>query len=332
MKLTQGLNRRNFCGTVAGTLAASAIALPGTAAAQGTWPSRPITMIVPFAPAGSNDIIARAIANEMSQSLKQPVVVENRPGAGGMLGAAVVAKAPADGYTLMLASSSLTIGIALKSGLSFDGRKDFTPIAMAASGPMMLVGSTKLAARTPAELVAYAKANPGKLTYGSSGIGSIPHVGMEMLALAGGIKVLHVPYKGGTPVLNDIMGGQIDLYLGSFPQVLPLVRTNKLRAIGVTSDKRSQLVPEIAPMADAIPGFSVDLWWGIFGPGNMPRELVTRLNAEVTKALQSQAMRKFAENEGVATGTLDADAFGRVYANEIREWEALGNKTGLKLE
>ena len=331
MKVTY-LNRRKFCSALAGTLAASAVTMPGIATAQASWPNRPITMIVPFAPAGSNDIIARAIANGMSQSLKQPVVVENRPGAGSMLGAGLVARAPADGYTLMLASSSLTIGMALKTGLAFDGRKDFTPIALAAGGPLMVVSSNKLAAKTPQGLVALARANPGKLTYGSSGIGSLPHLCMELLAQSAGIQLLHVPYKGGSPVLNDIIGGQIDLYFGSFPQVLPLVRTGKIRAIGVTSSQRSNLVPDIPPMADAVPNFSSSLWWGVVGPGNMPRDLVARLNEEVNKALQSSEMRKFAETEGVVTGKLNAEEFSKMYVQEIQAWEALGKKLNIKLE
>jgi tripartite-type tricarboxylate transporter receptor subunit TctC len=326
------INRRHFCMTTAGALAAAGAALPGAANAQAGWPSRPITIIVPFAAAGSNDVIARAIANELSQSLKQPVIVENRPGAGSMLGAGLVAKAPADGYTLMLSSSSVTIGIALKTGLSFDGRKDFTPIALAASGPLMVVASNRLAARTPQEFVTLARANPGKLTYGSSGIGSTPHMGMELLNHAANIQLLHVPYKGGAPVLNDIMGGQLDLYFGSFPQVLPLVRAGKIKAIGVTSSQRSPLVPDIPPMADAIPNFSSDLWWGVFGPGNMPPNIVTLLNEEINKALRSPAIRKFAETEGVVTGNLTADQFGKVYQEEIQEWEALGKKLNIKLE
>jgi tripartite-type tricarboxylate transporter receptor subunit TctC len=313
-------------------MATALAASTAIAQAPGSWPNRPITIVVPFAPAGSNDIIARAIAHEMTASLKQPVIVENRPGAGGMLGAGLVAKAQPDGYTLMLASSTLTIGGALKTSLPFDARKDFTPIAMAASGPLMLVSSNKLAAKTPAEFVALARSAPGKLTFGSSGTGSLPHMGVELLAIAAGIELLHVPYKGGAPVLNDIMGGQIDLYLGSLPQVLPLVRAGKIHPIGVTIPQRVPLMPDVPSLRDAVPGFSFEMWWGVFGPGNMPRDLVTRLNAEVNKAVQSASMRKFAENEGVVAGTVNAEQFSAIYAKEIQEWENLGKKANIRLD
>jgi len=321
------LNRRNFC------IAAAAATVAGAAVAQPAWPAaKPITIIVPFTAAGSNDIIARIIAAELTQSLKQSVVVDNKPGAGGMLGAALVARAPADGYTLMLGSSSLTISMALKQGLSFDGRKDLTPIAQAASGPMMVVASNKLAAKTPAEMIALAKANPGKLTAGTTGIGSLPHMGMELLALAAGVEFLNVPYKGGAPVLNDMMGGSIDLYLGSMPQVLPLIRTNKIKSIGITSLERHPLVPEIPSMSSAVPGFQFDLWWGMYGPGNLPKDIVTRLNTEINKALKSPAMAKFAETEGVVPGSSTADQFSRIYLKEIQNWEAVGKKTKIVLE
>jgi len=322
------LNRRNFCITTAAT------AVAGSAIAQApAWPTaKPITIIVPFTAAGSNDYIARIIATELTQSLKQSVVVDNKPGAGGMLGAALGAKAAPDGYTLVLGSSSLTISIALKQGLPFDGRKDLTPIAQAASGPMMVVASNKLAAKTPAEMIALAKANPAKLTAGTTGIGSLPHMGMELLALAAGVDFLTVPYKGGAPVLNDMMGGSIDLFLGSMPQVLPLVRTNKVKAIGITSLERHPLVPEIPTMASAVPGFQFNLWWGMYGPANLPKDIVARLNTEVNKALRSPAMAKFAETEGVVPSNLTAEQFTSVYLKEIQNWEAVGKKTKIVLE
>ena len=324
------LNRRNFAIT-AGAIAAAMAASPSVA--QNTWPiGKTITIIVPFTAAGSNDAIARIIANELTQSLKTSVVVENRPGAGGMLGAGIVARAAPDGYTLMLGSSSLNIGIALKQSLPFDGRKDLTPIAQAASGPMMVVAANKLAASTPTELIALAKANPGKLTGGNTGMGSVPHMGMALFGLAAGIDILHVPYKGGAPVLNDMMGGSIDLYLGSMPQVLPLVRANKVKAIGITSPERHPLVPEIPTIASAVPGFSFDLWWGVYGPGGMPKDVVTRLNTEIVKALKSPAMLKFAETEGVVPSTLTADQFSRVYFKELQNWEAVGKNAKVVLE
>jgi len=324
------LNRRTF---VAAAAAVASLAAPALSFAQTAWPNaKPITIIVPFTAAGSNDIIARIIAAELTQSLKASVIVDNKPGAGGMLGAALVAKAPPDGYTLMLGSSSLTISMALKQGLSFDGRKDLTPIAQAASGPMMVVAANKLAAKTPAELIALAKANPGKLNDATTGIGSLPHMGMELLSLAAGIEMVHVPYKGGAPALNDMMGGSVDLYLGSMPQVLPLIRTNKIKAIGITSLERHPLLPDVPPMASAVPGFSFDLWWGVYGPAGMPKDMVARLNTEINKALKSPAMAKFAETEGVVPSSLTVDQFSRVYLKEIQNWEAVGKRSKIVLE
>ncbi len=316
------------------TFLMAAVALAcGSAMAQAPWqPTKTITIVVPFTAAGSNDIIARGIANEMSQSLKVSVVVDNKPGAGGMLGAGLVAKAPPDGYTIMLGSSSLTIGMALKTTNSFDYRKDLTPIALAASGPMMLVTSNKSPANSPKEFIALAKASPGKLTYGSSGIGSLPHLGTELMSIAGGFQLLHVPYKGGAPILNDLMGGQIELYLGSMPQVLPLIRAGKIKPIAVTSAKRFPLVPDIPAMSEALPGFSFDLWWGVYGPGNMPREIVTRLNAEINKALQSDSIRKFAESEGVTPGALTPAQFSDKFLKEVDGWVAVGKKAKISMD
>jgi tripartite-type tricarboxylate transporter receptor subunit TctC len=189
-----------------------------------------------------------------------------------------------------------------------------------------------LAANTPAELVALAKANPKQLSYGSSGIGSVTHMGMELLQLTGNVEMLHVPYKGGSLAVNDIVGGQVDLYLSSFPSASQLMRAGKLKAIGVTTAERSPVAPDVPPLADALPGFSIELWWGIFGPKGMPDKLVAQINAEVRKAAESPAMKKFAESEGAVITNLNPDQFGKIYDHEIDSWQMVGEKTHVQIE
>jgi len=322
------LHRRSFCAAGLASLAWR----PAQAQGQTGWPNRPISLVVPFAPAGSNDIFARAVAQELTTALKQPVIVENKPGAGSMLGAGQVAKAAADGYTLMLASSTVTIGGTLKKGLPFDVRRDFTPVALIARGPLMVVASPGFPASTPAELIALARSAPGKYTFGSSGPGSTPQMGMELLTLAAGIRLLHIPYKGGAPVLNDLMGGQVDLYMGSLPQVLPLVRTGKVKPIGVTSLQHIRQAPEVSPFGDVLPNFSFEVWWGLFGPGNLPRDIVARLNTEVGKALQTPAMRQYMENEGAVAGGGSAEQFAAFVAAEVQNWQTVGKRADISLD
>jgi tripartite-type tricarboxylate transporter receptor subunit TctC len=310
----------------------ASVMLSGPALAQVAWPNKPITLIVPFSPGGSNDVFARALAKELTVTLKHLVVVENRAGAGGLLGTGLLAKAPPDGYTLMLASSSITVGAALKTGLPFDMGKDLQPIAMVASGPLLLVSSPNFPAKTPSELVAMAKSQPGKLTYASSGLGSTPQMGMELLSAAANLQLLHVPYKGGGQVMADLMGGTVDLYMGSVSTSRALVQNGKIKAIGVTSRQRSAQLPETPTINEAVPGFSFEVWWGVFGPAGMPKELTARLNQEINKVLQTPSLRQYIDSEGVAPGSGSAEQFNLIVQKELQNWRDVGKRSNIKVE
>ena len=220
----------------AGAFLAAALVLASPAARAQTYPSRQITLIIPFAAGGSNDLVGRAIGKKLSEAWGQPVVVENRRGAGGMIGTAAVAAAAPDGYTLLLVSSTFTINPAIKKNMPFDTIKDFTPIAFIARSPLLVIASNKLPVKSAGELLALARSKPGQITYASAGLGSINQIAAELIALSAGVKFMHVPYKGGAPALNDLVGGHVDIYVSSLPQVLQLVRGGQVKA--ACGDKR----------------------------------------------------------------------------------------------
>jgi len=328
LKLTSRFLGHAFLGFVcAGSLLISRPVL-----SQVAWPSKPITLIVPFSAGGSNDVFARALAKELTVTLKQLVVVENKAGAGGLLGTGLVAKASPDGYTLMLASSSITVGAALKTGLPFDMGKDLQPIAIVASGPLLLVASPNFHAKTPSEFVALARSQPGKLTYASSGLGSTPQMGMELLSAAANLQLLHVPYKGGGQVMADLIGGTVDLYMGSVSTSRSLVNSGKIKAIGVTSRQRSPQLPDTPTLIEAVPGFSFEVWWGVFGPAGMPKELTTRLNQEINKVLQTTTLRQYIDSEGVSPGSGTSEQFNLIVQKELQNWRDVGKRSNIKVE
>src|SRR6202012_4637448 len=246
-----------------GALVSALLFLTSPAFAQ-TYPSKQITLIIPFAAGGSNDIVARAIGKELSEAWGQPVIAENRPGAGGGMRAAAVASAPPDGYTLLLVSTTFTINAAIKKSMPFDTAKDFTPIAFVARSPLLFVASKNLQVKSAKDALALAKSKPGEITYASAGIGSINQIAAELIAQSAGVKLMHVPYKGGAPALNDLVGGHVDVYVSSMPQVQQLAQNGQVNALAVTSDKRAQLLPDVPTLAESdIPGFELSSWWGI---------------------------------------------------------------------
>src|SRR6201996_2410461 len=251
-----------------------------------SYPSRQITLIVPFAAGGSNDIVARAITKALAEAWGKPVIAENRPGAGGVIGAAAVASAPPDGYTLLLVSTTFTINAAIKKSMPFDTAKDFTPIAFVARSPLLFVSSKGLAVKTAKDALALAKSKPGALTYASAGVGSINQIAAELIAQSAGVKLLHVPYKGGAPALNDLVGGHVDLYVSSLPQVLQLAKDGQTRPLAVTSAKRTPMLPDVPTLAESgLEGFELSSWWGIVGPAGMPAQIVNGLHAGIGKRL-----------------------------------------------
>jgi tripartite-type tricarboxylate transporter receptor subunit TctC len=246
-------------------------------------------MVVPFsAGAGVTDIMARLVGQHLGASLGQPVVIENRPGAGGIPGTEAVSKAPPDGYTLLMTNVALVVNSYLYSKLPYDPVKDFTPVTLVNTAPLMLVVHPTVAATSVKELIAYAKAHPGELSFGSGGVGSTPHLSGELFKSLAGIDVLHVPYKGGAPALNDLVGGQLSFMVENMPGTMPFVRSGKLRALAVTSARRSSLEPGLPTMAEAgVPGYEVVGWNGIVAVKGTPPEIVARLHAEVAKILRA---------------------------------------------
>jgi tripartite-type tricarboxylate transporter receptor subunit TctC len=316
-----------------GALLAAALVLASSAGHAQTYPSRPITLIVPFAVGGSNDIVGRAIGKKLAEAWGQPVVVDNRSGAGGMIGASAVAAAPPDGYTLLLVSPTFTINPAVKKNMPFDTIKDFTPIAFIARSPLLLTASNKLPVTSASELLDLARRKPGQITYASSGPGSINQISAELIALSAGVKFLHVPYKGGAPGLNDLLGGHVDLYVSSLPQVLPLARSGQAKALAVTSAKRTALLPDVPTLEESgISGIDLWSWWGIVGPAGMPANVVNALNSEIGKVLTSPELSTFLSSEGAEAETMTPQRFGDLMRLETERWIKVAREANISID
>jgi tripartite-type tricarboxylate transporter receptor subunit TctC len=317
----------------AGAFLAAALALTSPPTRAQTYPSRQITLIVPFAAGGSNDVVGRAIGKKLSEAWGQPVVVEDRPGAGGMIGTSAVAAAAADGYTLLLVSSTFTINPAIKKNMPFDTIKDFTPVAFIARSPLLLVASKQLPVKSARELLDLARSKPGQITYASAGLGSINQIAAELIALSAGARFMHVPYKGGAPALNDLVGGHVDIYVSSLPQVLQLARDGQARALAVTSAKRTALLPDVPTLAEAgIAGVDLWSWWGIVGPAGMPANVVNALNAEIGKMLTSPELSEFLTNEGAEAETMTSQQFGDLMRLETRRWIKVAHEANISID
>jgi len=305
-----------------------------TAASAQSYPDKSVRMVVPFAAgAGSNDIMARLVAQKLSDALGQQFVVDNRPGASGIIGTDIVAKAPPDGYTVLMMSLTFTVNPSLFSKLPYDTVRDLIPVTMVASAPLMLVVHPSVPAKSVTEFIAYAKANPGKLNFGSGGPGTTPHLAGEMIKTMAGIQVTHIPYKGGAPALTDLVAGQIQFMCENIPGTLPFAKAGKLRALAVTDLKRSPLLPELQTLDEAgLKGYQIVGWNGLFVPAGTPQPIVNRLNAEVVKALALPDVKD-------RLATLGADAVGDTPQHfavfikaEIPKWAKVVKDAGLKIE
>jgi tripartite-type tricarboxylate transporter receptor subunit TctC len=311
----------------------AAFVLASPAAHAQTYPVRPITLIVPFAAGGSNDLVGRVIGKKLSEVWGQPVLVENRGGAGGVIGSAAVAGAPADGYTLLLVSVTFTINPAVKKTMPFDTSRDFTPVAFIARSPLLVTASNKLPVKSAKELLDLAKSKPGQITFASSGPGSINQIAAELIALSAGVKLMHVPYKGGAPGLNDLVGGHVDLYVSSLPQVLQLAKDGQARALAVTSARRTPLLPDVPTLEEAgIPGFDLSSWWGIVGPAGMPATIVNALNTEIGKMLTSPELSTILANEGAEAATMTPQAFGDMMRSETERWIKVAREANISID
>jgi tripartite-type tricarboxylate transporter receptor subunit TctC len=299
-----------------------AVFLSASALAQ-VYPSKPIHLIVPFAAGGGNDNVARLLGKRLADGFGQPVIVDNRPGAGGVVGAELAAKSPADGYTLFLGGvGSHAINPNLIDKLPYDPIRDFAPVALLAQAPLVLAVHPSVPARTLAEFVAYARKNPGKLNFASNGNGSSSQLAAVMFASMAGIEMVHVPYKGLAPALADLLSGQVQLMFSSVVAILPHIRAGKLRALAVTGKKRLAQLPDAPTIAESgFPGYEASSWYGILAPAGTPREIVTKLNAELAKALEQPEVR----NSLLAEGAEPAGGSPEAFAAHIRaEKERLG--------
>jgi tripartite-type tricarboxylate transporter receptor subunit TctC len=317
---------------VSACLAALLLAAPEPVRAD-TYPSKQITLVVPFAAGGSNDVIARVIAERIQKSLGQPVVVENQTGAAGSIGVARVAKSDPDGHTLVLISSTLTINAVLQPRSSFDAQASFAPVALIARSPLVLATSPKLGVKTPAEFLALAKANPGELNFGTAGNGSINHIGAELLKAGAGIDLTHVPYRGVPLAMNDLIGGHLDLIVGSLPAMLEQVRTGRATGIAVTSKARSPALPELSTLdATIAPGYELYQWWAVLAPAGTPHAVVERLNAEINAALGSDEVKAALAREGAEITPGPPVVLTTLIRDEIARWQKLADENKIRAE
>jgi len=318
--------------TILGALAA-ALALSTIAPAHSqTYPTKPIRIVAPFAPGGGTDFIARQVADRMSQKLGQPVLVENRPGAGGNLGAEIAIKSPADGYTLLLIAGSYTVNASMYK-LPYDSGNDITPIIQLSQGPFVVVVPTSLKANTLKEFIALAKAEPGKMSYASSGAGSITQLATELFLDMAKIKVVHVPYKGTGPAQTDTIGGTTQLLFGSVATTLPFAKQGRLRALAVTTSKRIAAAPEIPTVAEAgVPGYDVILWHGLIGPKGIPKPIVDKLNAAANDVMKDKAMEEKLAGEGVTPAGGTSAQFGTLIKSDIARWATVVKQANIKVE
>src|SRR4051812_577822 len=279
------------------SLAALAGVVLATAASAESYPNKPITLVVPFPPGGTTDVLARTVAQKLNEAWGQPVVVDNKPGAGATIGATVVAKANPDGYTLLMGAVHHTIASSLYALLPYDFQKDLAPITVVALVPNVLAINPSVPATSVKELVAYGKANPTKLAYGSNGQGTLQHLIGEQFSTMNGIEMLHVPYKGSGPLTTDLIAGQVSMSFDTITPVLPQIKAGKLRALAVTTGKRSPALPEVPTLAEAgLTGFDQGSWFGILAPAKTPPEIVNKLNAEIVKILNMpDVQQKFAD-------------------------------------
>jgi tripartite-type tricarboxylate transporter receptor subunit TctC len=295
--------------------------------------TRRITLIVPFAAGGSNDILARAIGQKLGDAWKLPVIIENYVGASGSLGTARAAQAAPDGYTLLILSSTYTINSAIMSKLPFDAKTSFAPVTMLGKGPMMLATSKSLPVRDIRGLIALARDRPGKLNYGSAGVGSVNHIAIELLKSLAHLDIKHLPYRSGNAAVNDLIGGHVDMFVGSLPQMIELVRADHATGMAVTSLQRAPTIPALPTFAEAgVTGYELDQWWGIVVPAGTPRTAIDQLNATLHQILATTDIVAFMAREGAEPAPSSPEDFGRHIAAELQRWSDLVVQAGLKAE
>lgn len=321
-------------GMAATALWATMIALGCLAAgmvAGQSYPAKPLRIVVPFAPGGPNDILARVIGQKLTEAWGQPTVVENRAGGGTVIGTEVVARAAPDGYTLLMVSTSHTSNPALRK-LPYDPIRDLEPVILVASGPNVVLAHPSLPARNIKELIAVARSRPGEVAYGSGGAGTSTHLSGAMVGLMGGVQMIHVPYKGAGPATIDLLSGEITWMVGTILPSMPHIRSGRLRALAVTGAKRSPVLPDVPPVADTLPGFEATSWYGVAAPGGTPRDIVVKLNQEIARRINTPDVRERVAGEGAEIVAGSPDQFGAFYRAEIEKWAKIIRAAGIRLE
>jgi tripartite-type tricarboxylate transporter receptor subunit TctC len=319
--------------TVIHNAAAAAAGLFASSVARAqTYPTRPARIVAGFPPGGITDTYARLIGQWLSEYLGQQFIVENRPGAGGTLAAETVARAPPDGYTLLLTTSADAWNATLYTNLSFNVARDLTPVATISRGPGVLVVHPSLPVKSVPELIAYAKSNPGKVTVASAGVGSAPHMYWELFRSVTGVNMVHVPYRGGGPAVTDLLGGQVQVYFGTFASSIENVRAGKLRALGVTSATRAAVLPDVPTLAEFLPGYEASIYVGIAAPHGTPDDIVGTLNKTINLALADPAMTRRITELGDAPLSLSPSDFAKLVAAETEKWGNVIKTTGIKAE
>lgn len=317
------------------TFAASALlALAPIGALAQSWPARPIRLVVPFPAGGGTDIIAREVANKATALTKWNFVIENRPGSGGNLGIDNAAKSAADGYTLVLGqTSNLAINPSLYSKLPYDPVKDLTPVALIGSSPLLMVVAADSPLRTLADVVAAAKAKPGAINYATSGNGTVAHLATELFQREANVKLTHIPYKGASQGLNDVIGGNVEIYVSSVTTLLGYVKNGKVRPLAVTSAKRTDDLPQVPTIAESgYKGFEAVTWFGLLGPARLPAEVTASVNAEVNKALRSDDLRSKLESQGLELTPGTPEQFGKLIRDDIAKWGKVVKESGAKID
>ena len=299
----------------------------------GTYPNKPVRVVVPYPPGGPTDIVARVVFQQVSASTGQQFVIENRAGAGGNIGAEAVARSPADGYTLLIATTAHAINMSLFKNLSYDVQKDFAPITLLTQGPLMLVANPAFPANSVAELITLGKSKPGTLSFASSGNGQSTHLSAELFNTLAGIRMTHIPYKGSAPALSDVMSGQVNLMFDTTLSAMPFVKAGKLKALGVTSPARTPAAPEVPTIAESgLPGYEVLAWNGLLAPAGTPRAVIAVLNEELNKAMQLPQIREKFSAQGFAASSNSPEQFSSFLRQEVDKWSRTVKASGATLD
>jgi tripartite-type tricarboxylate transporter receptor subunit TctC len=307
----------------------SAALIPCAAFAQ-NYPAKPIRIIVPFAAGGAVDVVARALGQRMSEQMASPVIIENKPGASANLGAEFVAKAQPDGYTVLMGANGLATNMTLFHNLAFDTLKDFAPVARIGYAPLVLVVEASSAAKSLKDLIAMAKAQPGVLNYGSAGNGQSGHLASELFKLTTRIDVVHVPYKGGSPALTDLMGGRLAFMIINPIEVVANIKSGRLRALAVASPRRIPMLPDVPTFAEAgVPGYDASVWWGLVAPARTPRDIVAKLSSEALMAVQDEGVKEKLSNLGAVIDPAGPEQFGKFLKDEIDKWAGVIKTAGI---